>query len=105
MKVVLRQPDQPRDYRIITVIELKRDDESTAKAESQMTDYMIRINQLSAPPDSFKGFLVSQDTVRVFSYSGLGVDRTPAQVDMYSMFDPANPWTRDLADIAIQYWN
>ena len=105
VKVVLRQPHLPRDYRIITVIELKRDTDDQAKAATQMSQYMGRILQICSPGDSFKGFLVSQDTVEVYSYVGLGASRRAEKVDEYSMFDAGNPWTRDLADIAIQYWN
>lgn len=102
---MLRQPHLPRDYRIVTVIELKRNDDDQAKASTQMYHYMRRIHQICAPGDSFKGFLVSQDRVEVYSYTGFGAHRTAEKVDEYSMFDPGNPWTRDLADIAIQYWN
>jgi hypothetical protein len=106
VKVVLHHPDQPRDYRIISVIELKRKNNNQIAGETQMVEYMERINEISAPPDSFKGFLVLQDTVKVFSYytDFFGI-RLPMEVGIYSMFDAANPWTRDLADIAIQYWN
>ena len=105
VKVVLRPPHLPRDYRIITVVELKRDDDDKTKAQTQMTDYMERIDKICAPGDSFKGFLILEDKVQVFSYVGLGANRRPEKVDMYSIFDAGNPWTRDLADIAIQYWN
>jgi hypothetical protein len=102
---VPRRADLPRDYRIITVVELKRDGDDRAKAESQMADYMERIHQICAPGDSFKGFLVLKDTVIVYSYAGIGNRRSGSIVEEYSMFDPGNPWTRDLAGIAIRYWN
>ena len=39
-----------------------------------MADYMDRINQICAPDDSFKGFLVLYDRVEVYSYSGVGAN-------------------------------
>ena len=106
VKVVPHHPDQPRDYRIITVIELKREEDDRIGAELQMTNYMRRINRICSPDDSFKGFLVSYDRVAVYSYSGPRSDnRRIDMVDEYSMFDAGDPWTRDLADIAIRHWN
>ena len=105
VKVVLRPPHLPRDYRIITVIELKRDNVGGGSAGSQMADYMDRINQICAPDDRFKGFLVLYDRVEVYSYSGVGANRRVDLVDEYSMFDAGDTWTRDLADIAIRHWN
>lgn len=105
MKVVLRPPHLPRDYRIVTVVELKRDDDEISKAVSQMHAYMKRINEISSPDNSFKGFLVLEDEVEIFSYVGHGANRRPLSLGTYSMFDAGNPWTRDLADIAIRYWN
>ena len=70
-----------------------------------MVDYMERINEISSPGNNFKGFLVLEDEVEIYSYVGHGANRRPDRVDMYSMFDAGNPWTRDLADIAIRYWN
>ena len=105
MKVILRPPHLPRDYRIVTVVELKRDEEDVSKAQSQINAYMSRINEISSPDNSFKGFLVLEDVVEIYSYVGYGAYRYPEKVGMYSMFDAGNPWTRDLADIAIRYWN
>ena len=85
--------------------ELKRDDDDIAKARSQMIRFMTRINQICSPGNSFKGFLVMENEVLVFGYSGHGEYRRPEVVDSYSMFDEGNPWTRDLADIAVQFWN
>jgi len=105
VKVVLSQPNQPRDYRIITVIELKRDDVDLTRASTQMIHYLKRIHQICAPGDSFKGFLILEDKVEVYGYVGFGAARRVEKVDEYSMFRADNPWARDLADIAIQYWN
>ena len=102
---MLHEPHLPRDYRIITVIELKRDIIDETKASTQMSHYMRRIDQICTPNNSFKEFLILQDIVEVYSYVGFSEFRRVEKVDEYSMFDAGNPWTRDLANIAIQYWN
>ncbi|KAF8958814.1 hypothetical protein BDZ97DRAFT_1923432 [Flammula alnicola] len=105
VKVVLRPPRQPRDYRIVTVVELKRNDEDQTNAETQMVAYMVRVNEIAAPNNSFRGFLVMEDHVQVYGYTGYGPNRSVEMVDEYDMFAPGNPFTRDLADIATNYWN
>lgn len=105
MKVVLRPSNLPREYRIITVVELKRNDDDQAKSEAQMLSYMMRINQIASPTNNFRGFLVMQDNIQVYGYSGYGAKRKAEIVNQYNIFAPGNHFTADLADIAIAYWN
>ena len=105
MKVELRPHQLPRDYRIVTIVELKRDNDDIVKAQSQMSDYMTRIDEICTPGNDFKGFLVMESQVLVFGYSGHGEYRRVEVVDSYSMFDAGNPWSWDLANIAVRSWN
>ena len=105
MKVILRPSNLPREYRIITVVELKRNDDDQAKSEAQMLRYMMRIDQIAGPNNNFRGFLVMQDNVQVYGYSGYGTNRMAEIVDEYNIFTPGNRFTTDLTDIAIAYWN
>jgi hypothetical protein len=105
VKVILRPSNLPREYRIITVVELKRNDDDQAKSEAQMLRYMMRIDQIAAPDNNFRGFLVMQDNVQVYGYSGYGANRMAEIVNEYNIFTPGNHFTTDLTDIAIAYWN
>jgi hypothetical protein len=105
VKVVLHPPHSPQDYRIITVVELKRNEDDRGKAEEQMIAYMDRIHEICNPNDSFQGFLIMEDIVEVYGYSGIGARRRTEIVNKYSMFAPGNPFTRDLVEIAIDHWN
>lgn len=105
MKVVPRPLHLPRDYRIITVLELKRDEDDQAKAEDQMSTYMERIHEICSPNNTFRGFLIMADVVQVYGYMGIGARRRAEIVDRYSMFAPGNQFTKDLVEIAINHWN
>ena len=105
VKVVPHLPHLPRDYRIVTVIELKRDEDDQAKSEQQMVAYMHRILTICHPNDSFRGFLLMKDSVQVYGYSGIGTRRHVEIVDQYNIFAVGNPFTRDLVEIAIRHWN
>ena len=55
---------------------------------------MTRVDKICSPGNGFKGFLVLENEVQVFSYVGHGAYRRPEHVDSYSMFDAGNPTYR-----------
>lgn len=70
-----------------------------------MIHYMKRINQISSPSNNFRGFLVMENKVQVYGYSGIGANRREEMVEEYNIFDAGNRFTKDLTDIAIAHWN
>lgn len=94
-----------RDYRIVSVLELKRDDQSLTKSQEQMLQYMERILEVGNPSNNFRGFLLMGEFVEIYGSRGFAERRIPEYLGTFNIFDAADRFTNELAEIAVAHWN
>src|SRR5260221_12895206 len=95
-----------RDHHIVCVVEVKRSNDTEAKAEEQMETYMEQAANLPQREESLRGYLVMGDMVRIFwlQDDGDGVEVRMAE-QTFAMSAPGDQFTRELCEISITNWN
>ena len=103
---VTPQPGIDRNHHIVCVVEVKRNDDSDAKAEEQMLAYMRQAANLPQREESLRGYLVMGDRVRTFwlQDEGEGVEVKMA-TQTFFMSARGDQFTRELCEISIRNWN
>jgi len=103
---VMPQPGIDRDHHIVCVVEVKRSNDTEAKAEEQMETYMEQAANLPQREENLRGYLVMGDVVRIFwlQDDGDGVEVRMAE-QTFAMSAPGDQFTRELCEISITKWN
>lgn len=103
---VTPQPGICRDHYIICVVEVKRNDDTEAKAEEQMEAYMVQAANLPQRDQNLRGYLVMGNMVRTFwlQDNGEGVEVRMAE-QVFSLSAPGDQFTRELCETSIRNWN
>jgi hypothetical protein len=93
--------ESPRDDTIITIIEVKKDEEELDESEAQIARYM----RFAAPKQRasmLKCFLVCGTVTQVWMLRGPRYNEDPVKVTEYATTSPQ--FSNDLHEIAGQFW-
>jgi hypothetical protein len=103
---VTPQPGIDRNHHIVCVVEVKRNNDTEAKAEEQMEAYMEQAANLPQRDESLRGYLVMGNMVRTFwlQDDGEGVEVRMAE-QAFATSAPGDQFTRELCEISIRNWN
>jgi hypothetical protein len=104
---VTPQPGIECNHHIVCVVEVKRDNDTEAKAAEQMRNYMRQAANLPQREENLRGYLVMGNMVRIFwlQAQGEGVPVVMAAEQAFAMSAPGDRFTRELCEISIRSWN
>ena len=106
VKVKSQPLNSPRHHYVVSVIEIKRDEDTEAEADDQMVGYMQALINSPLRERNLRGFLVMGRKVKVFElktpHRG---DTTPQRIAEFDLFDDGDPFLSQLCQIAVANWN
>ena len=93
----------PRDHCIVTLVEVKRNDEvSESQAVQQALSYLERAWQQPSHDEELRGYLVMGRLVHPIRMSNRGRAVSDPPFDMFAAGDR---FTRELCECAVRNWN
>jgi hypothetical protein len=101
VKVEPQSMDKPREYLIVDIVDVKREDETLISAFKQVGKYLQCVYSHPFHDPSLCAHLVMSEKV----YQAWMVDGEVAIDSSYSMFAPGDEFTKCLCGTAIHHWN